>query len=127
MAQDGTQANPGLEEILALERQVWAALIAGDAEADGAMLTADFLGVYPSGFADRAAHMAELSAGPTMRRYALDRARLLDLGPGRVLLCYRAAYVPAGAEDERVMYISSLWERRGGRWLNSFSQDTPAG
>lgn len=126
MAENDNPPFPGLDGILALEERVWQALVAGDAAADGAMLTDDFLGVYPSGYADRAGHMAELADGPTMQRYALDRARLMRLGPNRAMLSYRAVYVPAGADAERVMYISSLWEWRGDRWLNSFSQDTPA-
>jgi hypothetical protein len=46
-----------------------------------------------------------------------------------VLLCYRADYRPAragGPGAASTMYISSLWVERDGRWLNVFSQDTPA-
>jgi len=46
-----------------------------------------------------------------------------------VMLCYRADYrrlrdgLPGESET---MYISSLWTESDGRWLNVFSQDTPA-
>lgn len=116
-----------LSECLALETRVWEALIAGDPEADGAMLTQDFLGVYTSGFSDRAGHMAELADGPSMAAYELSEARLMNLGPGRVLLSYRADYRKPASEKREAMYISSIWEWRDGTWLNSFSQDTPAG
>jgi hypothetical protein len=43
-----------LDSLLALETKVWEALQRGDAEQDRALLSADFIGVYPSGFADRA-------------------------------------------------------------------------
>lgn len=114
-----------LETALALEEKVWHALVAGDPSADGAMLTDDFLGVYPSGMSDRAGHMAELADGPTMAEYCLSEARLTALGPGRCLLSYLATYRTPGAQDWQAMYISSLWELRGDTWLNSFSQDTP--
>ena len=26
-----------------------------------------------------------------------------------------------------MMFVSSLWQRQGGAWINLFSQDTPAG
>src|SRR5690606_14487082 len=55
-----------LAELIACETAVWQALVSGDAEADRAALAADFLGVYPDGFAGRDAHAAQLSGGPTV-------------------------------------------------------------
>ena len=118
--------RPGLQQVLDLECRVWDALVAGDPEADGAMLTPEFLGVYPDGFSDRASHMAQLRDGPVMRRYALDQARLTGIGPYHVLLSYRATFVRADAAEPEVMFISSLWQRTPRGWLNSLSQDTPA-
>ncbi len=113
-------------QALVLEERVWAALVAGDAQADRALLSADFLGVYPDGFADREAHCAQLADGPSMTAYRLSDARLRVLSADAVLLSYRAAYRRHGRDTEDVMFISSLWERRAGDWINTFSQDTPA-
>jgi hypothetical protein len=114
------------EDFLTLERKVWAALVAGDPAADRQMLSADFLGVYPSGFSDRDGHCGQLAAGPTMSDYRLSEARVREISADAVLLSYRAECCRAGHEDWEVMYISSLWERAGGRWVNTFSQDTPS-
>jgi uncharacterized protein DUF4440 len=122
----GTNDNmPDLDGFLALETQVWEALVRGDPAADIALLTPDFLGVYPSGFAGRADHAGQLEAGPVMQSYQLDKARLMVIGAGHVLLSYRATYARVGGKAE-VMYISSLWQRIDANWRNSFSQDTPA-
>lgn len=121
----GTTELPGLDWFLALESQVWEALVTGDAQADASLLTADFLGVYPSGFSGRVDHAGQLDAGPVMRSYHLDQARLLRIGEKHALLSYRATYARI-AGDTEVMFISSLWQLTGGRWRNSFSQDTPA-
>lgn len=121
-----TEPTPTLDDILARETKVWEALVAGDPAADGAMLTPDFLGVYSSGFSDRAGHMDELSEGPSMAEYRLSEARLMHLGAGRALLAYHAAYRKPEAIEWEAMYISSIWELRGDEWLNVFSQDTPA-
>lgn len=121
-----TDLAPDLALFITLETRVWQALVAGDPQGDGAMLTPDFLGVYPSGFSDRDDHTGQLANGPIMQSYDLDQARLLTIGDDHALLSYRATYVRAGGDATEVMYISSLWERRDGSWLNSFSQDTPA-
>lgn len=116
-----------LPDTVALETAVWEALRTGDAAADRALLSDDFVGVYTSGFAGRDDHAGDLAGGPTVHEYAIDDARLLVLADDHVLLSYRAvSRRRAGAEPE-TQYISSLWSRHGDRWLNVFSQDTPAG
>ncbi|WP_299350295.1 nuclear transport factor 2 family protein [uncultured Shimia sp.] len=117
--------NITLEDCVALETRVWQALVSGDSEADGALLSADFLGVYPSGFSDRAGHMEQLSDGPSMAEFQLSETRLMEFGPGRVLLAYRADYRTPNATKWQAMLISSLWESIDGQWINRFSQDTP--
>ena len=117
-----------LEFFVDLETRVWEALATGDPDADRELLSSDFVGVYPSGFADLADHAGQLAGGPTMAEYAISDARLIRVAPSNVMLCYRADYrsirdgVP-GADE--AMYISSLWVERDGRWWNTFSQDTP--
>ena len=110
---------------LALEEQVWQAQVSGDAAAEREVLPADFLGVTGGGFADLERHLDELADGPITARYALSQARLLRLGEDAVLLSYRADARAPGAVHEERFYISALWQRREGRWWNTFSQDTP--
>jgi hypothetical protein len=114
-----------LEQVLEMERAVWEALVAGDAAADGALLAPGFLGVYPTGFAGRADHVAQLAAGPTVRDYRLSAARVLPLGSDHALLAYRADYRRTGTDEAETMFVASVWERRGQGWVNLFSQDTP--
>ncbi|AXT25780.1 nuclear transport factor 2 family protein [Ruegeria sp. AD91A] len=116
---------PALNEILDLEKQVWMALVDGNASADRALLSADFLGVYPTGFANRDDHVGQFADAPTMAAFDLSDARLRVLTRDIVLLSYRADYLRPGATTREAMLISSLWERRNDVWVNSFSQDTP--
>src|SRR5690349_11578725 len=91
-----------------LERQVWDALARGDASADRDLLGSDFVGVYPSGFADRTDHAGELVDGPTVAAYVIADARVIQVNESAVLLCYRADYrrVRAGVpSDEETMYV----------------------
>lgn len=114
-----------LEELLEQEHRVWAALQRGDAAADLALLAPDFLGLYPSGYAGRADHAAQLAAGPTVAQYSLAEARVLPLREGLAMLTYLASYARPGAQLCERMWVSSLWERQAGGWINLFSQDTP--
>ncbi|WP_171234461.1 nuclear transport factor 2 family protein [Ruegeria sp. HKCCA6837] len=116
---------PSLNDILDLEKQVWTALVEGNASADRALLSADFLGVYPTGFANRDDHVGQFADAPTMAEFDLSDAQLRVLTPDIVLLSYRADYQRPGATEGDAMLISSLWERRNDVWVNSFSQDTP--
>ena len=119
-----------LQALLELETMVWDALQRGDADADRRLLADDFLGVYSSGFADRADHAGQLAAGPTVASFELHEPRMLELGDDHVLLSYRADYqrlVDGVAQPGKSMYVTSLWSRRAGQWVNVFSQDTAAG
>ena len=116
---------PSLDQILSLEKQVWTALVEGNAQADRALLSPDFLGVYPTGFANRDDHVGQFADAPSMAQYELSDTRLRVLSADVVLLSYRADYLRPEAQEWEAMLISSLWERRHDVWINSFSQDTP--
>jgi hypothetical protein len=120
-------ASIELDALITLERKVWDALAAGDAMADERLLSDDFLGVYPTGFAGRGDHAGALADGPTVESYAIEEARAMHLGDEVALLAYRAVYHRPGEPTEHEMYITSVWQRRAGAWVNVFSQDTPSG
>jgi hypothetical protein len=115
-----------IEQFIALESEVWQALVDGDGEADGRLLSDDFLGVYTVGFADRAAHVAQVGSGPTVTEFAISEARLVSLTDEMVLLAYRARFRRPGEVGTEDVLISSIWCERDGQWVNTFSQDTPA-
>ena len=113
--------------VVELERRVWEALRRGDAAADRELLAASFLGVYPSGYGDRADHVAQLADGPTVAAYDITDTRLITVADGHVLVAYRASFRRPGSDTTETMYVSSLWSQLEGRWVNVFSQDTPEG
>ena len=121
--------NLDVDDLLKLERRVWDALVEGDVEADAELLARDFVGVYPTGFANRSDHVAQLNDGPSISSYVLSEPRTLKVSDRAVMLSYRADFhrvSEVGDGPPEVMYVSSLWCQRGDRWVNIFSQDTPS-
>jgi len=70
-----------LDALLALETQVWEALRTGDATADADLLAEDFVGLYPTGFADRSDHAGQLDHGPTFGDQHRFDVRLIGVDP----------------------------------------------
>lgn len=116
-----------LAQVLAAETAVWQALADGDMAADRALLAPGFLGVYPTGFANRDDHSGQLAQGPTIDTFRISDPRVIAPAPGLALLAYRADFCRCGSDREEAMFVASLWQRQGGIWINLFSQDTPQG
>lgn len=115
-----------LDTLVTLETRVWDALVFGDAEADGALLSETFLGVYPSGFATKKDHVGQLDEGPSIAEYVLNDCRLMTLGAEHAVLSYDARFRRVGTQQKERMFVSSIWQQRAEGWVNVFSQDTPA-
>jgi len=114
-----------LAELQMCEMRVWEALVVGDTRADAEMLHSDFLGVYSDGFAKKADHIQQLEDGPTVKQFALLDCRVLPLGEDHAVFSYRAEFQRIKKETTEAMYVSSVWRRNEGGWVNIFSQDTP--
>lgn len=115
--------------LVAREREVWEALRTKDKSVDASLLTSDFVGLYDTGFITKDDHVKQLQEDYTLRRYTLEDIRLMRLSSTSALLMYKATCEATGSWASvcsKPMYISSLWVKRRGRWLNTFSQDTPA-
>ncbi len=112
-------------DLLDLETRVWQALVSGDGSVDAQMLSEDFLGVYPDGFAGKEAHVGQLDGGATVADFRLSEVQMRSAGARAALLVYRADFQRVGRKDWETMLVSSLWELRDGGWINTFSQDTP--
>jgi len=115
------------KELINLEKKVWDALVSGDIQADSALLADDFLGVYTTGFEGKEDHAAQLITGPTILNYQLSNVTFKVLCANTVLLSYQADYTRRNPEVENMlelMYVSSVWQNRKGKWVNVFSQDT---
>lgn len=117
--------NEVWQEVLRHETQVWDALVAGNARADSDLLADDFLGVYPTGFGDKAQHVAQLMNGPTVAEFSIHDVAFRSLSDSVILVAYLASYRRREVASVEEMFVTSIWSKREGRWTNVFSQDTP--
>lgn len=107
------------------EQAVWQALMSGDMQADEALLSSDFVGVYPDGLSGKAGHVQQLAEGPVVAEARWLDWRVIEIEPHLALVTYTAQLRRTGATAWEAMRISSLWRMEAGHWLNLFSQDTP--
>lgn len=114
------------DTLLKYETVVWNALVTGDQNADSAALHHSFLGVYPSGFATKAEHVGQLDHGASVTSFTLSQITARPLGPDHALLSYRAVFSRSATPAPETMFVSSIWQRKTGGWVNIFSQYTPA-
>ena len=108
-----------------LETAMWTSLVEGDGAAADGLLSSDYLGVYTTGFSDRADYIAALANGPIAASFEISESRIFVVSDTAVMYSYRADFKSRQDGPTEVMYISSLWCKREGRWVNVFSQDTP--
>jgi hypothetical protein len=120
--------EPSLEFFVGLESQVWDALARGDATADQVLLSDDFIGVYPTGFAGRSDHVGQLDEGSTVADYEIEvaTASVRIITQEHALLSYEARFRRHAGDGVERVFVSSLWSQRNRQWVNVFSQDTPA-
>ena len=92
---------PALNEILDLEKQVWMALVDGNASADRALLSADFLGVYPTGFANRDDHVGQFADAPTMAAFDLSGGEIARSDTGHRIAVVSCRLFAPGCDNAR--------------------------
>jgi hypothetical protein len=125
-----TASQSTLKETLeGLERQSWQAWKKRDGKFFSQFLSDDHVEVGATGVANKEAVVATV-ASPVcvVNSYAVDRFKLTVFDANTALLTYHAAQdtTCAGKAVPSPVWASSLYIRRGGRWLNALYQHSPA-
>ena len=124
----GTPAIPEAE-LIALEKASWEAWKARDASFYERTLSDDHMDVHGFGIADKAAVVATVaSPACVVEGYTLDGFRFRPLGDDAAMLTYRAEQKTTcnGKAVPSPVWVSSVYARRNGRWVNVLFQQTPA-
>ena len=117
------------EELVKLEKQSWEAWKNHDGKFFASFLSDDHVEVGFGGLTNKALVVAGVASGVcAVKNYALDQFELHVLGENAALLTYHEAQDTScqGKVVPSPCWVSSLYMKRDGRWLNVLYQQTPA-
>lgn len=121
------QLKKGLaEQIIALEKQGWEDLKKHDIDPMARLLAEDYVAIDEDGPVDKAGNLKQL-ANLVLNDYTLDNIKVTVFSPDAVLLTYKGTSKGTYQGQDlgpKPYYYGSLYVRRGGQWLNVFTQET---
>jgi ketosteroid isomerase-like protein len=122
-----SRADALREQIIAQERAGLDALKTGDLAKFGASTAEDAVFVDAHGPATKAEIM-EHTAEFRLHDYTMSDVRFIPLSSesGMIIYLVTESGTSHGKDFSARAYVSSLWRKRGGKWLCEFSQETGA-
>jgi ketosteroid isomerase-like protein len=115
------------QQVVAAERDGLDALKAGNVDRFADHTADDAVFVDAAGPATKAQVVSNV-AGFRLAEYAMDDVKFVPLSPTSGLIVYTITEkgVSHGRQFAARAYISSIWTKRGGKWVCQFSQETAA-
>lgn len=115
------------QQIVAKEREELDSLKGGNLEAFGNLFADDAVFIDPHGFAGKA-EVLKHTAAFRIVDYSMDDVKVISLGPKSGLIAYQLneKATSHGKEFSTRAYASAIWTEHGGRWICTFTQETPA-
>lgn len=126
-AANGDGAGDLKDALVAKERQSWEAWKNRDGSFFAGFLSEDHVEVGFNGRTNKASVVAGVSSPVcVVKSYAVDRFELTAFGPDAALLTYHAEQdtTCGGRPVPSPVWVSSLYVRRNGKWLNAAYQQT---
>ena len=115
--------------IISLEKQLWEAWKTRDGKVFQAILSDDAIIVDEDGSHTKEQILGDVSTSKCeLRSYSLDNFQMTMLDKDTALITYKVAqdFTCNGKIQPPVMWSSSVYARRGGKWLSAFYQEVPA-
>jgi uncharacterized protein (TIGR02246 family) len=116
------------EAITGMERRAWEAVKARDTKAFSDIFAADGMMTDGSGIVTRAGFLQTLS-DLTISEYTLSDIKVMMIDKDSALIIYKAdvkGSFKGQAFPPNATYVSSIWTKRGGKWMAVYHQETMA-
>lgn len=122
------RSNPVEAEIIALEKRAFEAWKNKDRKFFQETSLDESLAISPSGITNKE-QWAQLNADPncTVKNYSLDNIKVTMLSKDIALMTYRFTHdtICNGKQDPSPVWASTVFVKRGKKWLGAFHQETP--
>jgi hypothetical protein len=124
------ESNNSVEaRLIALEKQAWEAWKKRNGVFFQSYLTDDAVGVRETGIVDKSQIVKAFSSGGCeVKSFSLDNFKLVMLEKKTVILIYKAMQDVTcnGKTMPAAVRASTVFVKRGGKWLAAFHQEIPA-
>ncbi|HEY6190303.1 MAG TPA: nuclear transport factor 2 family protein [Pyrinomonadaceae bacterium] len=130
-APGNTASNKGKNSVedmlIAREKEVWEMIRKKDIQGFSSALAEDQLYVTGDGVHTKAETVKSVAEG-TLSDFSLDEWKVLMLDKDMALVTYKVSSKGTvnGQEVVSVTHESTIWAKRGGKWVAVFHQDTTA-
>jgi len=122
-----TAADADLDEtLIALERQSWVGWQNHDGAFYEGFLSDDHVEMGFGGPSSKAEVVAGVKQGCTVANYSVDHFKVTRFSDDAALVTYHAAQdtTCGGMQVPSPVWVSSLYVRRGGKWVNALYQQS---
>jgi hypothetical protein len=121
-----SMSSSSADDLEAKERQILEALKKGDMQAFGNLLADDAIEVTDHGVNSKA-QIIETLKGATLLEYTMTDAKVTPIDKDASLFTYRTKgkFSAHGQEGAFDALATTVWVKRGGKWLAFFHQETP--
>ncbi len=116
-------------QLITLEKQAWEAWKNRDGSFYQRLLSEDVVGVGSQGIFNKSQTVKAISTSTCeVKSYSLDNFKLVMLDKNTAIFTYRGTQDAAcdGKAEPPVVWASTVFVKRGGKWLAAFHQETPA-
>ena len=113
------------QEIVAKEKEVWELNVREDWDTYAKLLSDDLLIVYSTGYSDKT-NVLKALLGMSEQHYSMEDVRVIPVGDAAGLIVYKVTqdWKERGRKMTAQYFVSSLWQKQDGKWLNRFWQET---
>ena len=111
-------------ELMALKSAAIRATAEADANFYKDYLADDAVGVTPMGVFSKAQIIKAMAGGQAFKSSKIENSQVKALGADAGLVTYEATFDRSPGEA-KIVFVSTLYERRNGTWKGVFYQQTP--
>jgi hypothetical protein len=115
-------------QLIALEKQAWEAWKNRDGSFYQSLLSEDVVGVGSQGIFNKSQTVKAISTSTCeVKSYSLDNFKLVMLDKNTAVLTYKGTQDATcdGKAEPPTVWASTVFVKRGGKWLAAFHQETP--